>query len=68
MLYTVYTKYLNQEPTCHGTIECDGENAATIYAYNIACDIFSQHKDDEGITSFEDFHEALFSTIDFWIE
>jgi hypothetical protein len=68
MLYTIYTRYLNEEPVCHGTIECNDENTATIYAYHRACDVFSQHADDYGIASFEEFHDALFSTVEFWIE
>jgi hypothetical protein len=68
MLYTIYTRYLDEEPVCHGTIECKDENTATIYAYHIACDVFSQHADDYGIASFEEFHDALFSTVEFWIE
>lgn len=44
MLYTIYTRYLNQEPVCHGTIECENENTATIYAYHMACDIFHNTK------------------------
>ena len=68
MLYTIYTRYLNEEPVCHGTIECDNENTATIYAYHRACDVFSQRADDEGIASFEEFHDALFSMVEFWIE
>ena len=68
MLYTIYTRYLNEEPVCHGTIEFKNSNEATIYAYHRACDVFSQHADDEGLASFEEFHDALFSTVEFWIE
>ena len=68
MLFTIYTKYLDQEPVCHGVIECPNEDEATMYAYKMACDIFSQHATDAVMSSFEDFHEALFSTVEFWIE
>lgn len=68
MLYTIYTRYLDQEAVCHGTIECPSEHEATMYAYKCACDIFSQHANDKVMSSFEDFHEALFSTVEFWVE
>ena len=68
MLYTIYTKFLDEEPICHGTIECNDPDEATIYAYHRACDVFSQHENDAVMSSFEEFHEALFSTVSFWIE
>ena len=68
MLFTIYTKFLDEEPVCHGTIECNDPNEATIYAYEMACDVFSQHENDAVMSSFEEFHEALFSTVSFWIE
>ena len=68
MLFTIYTKYLDENPISHGTIECPTENDAMMYAYKMACDVFSQHATDDVISSFEDFHDALFSTVEFWIE
>ena len=68
MLFKIYTQYLNEPALYHGTIEADNEFKATLYAYECAKNIFSQHADDEGMASFEEFHEALFSTVEFWIE
>ena len=68
MLYTIYTRYLDHEPVCHGTIECNDEMMATIYAYHCAQNIFSHHEYDEAMSSFEEYHDALFSTVEFWIE
>lgn len=68
MLYTIYTRYLNQEPVCHGTIERNDEMTATIYAYHCAQDVFSQHETDAIMSTFEEYHDALFSTVEFWIE
>ena len=66
MLFTIYTKFLNDEPVCHGTIECPSEHEATVYAYEIACRLFSAACPAE--MAFDDFHDALFSNIEFWIE
>lgn len=68
MLFTIYTRYLNEKEVCHGTIECNDQNEAMMYAYKMACNVFSQHESDAVMSSFEDFHEALFSTVSFWIE
>ena len=68
MLFKVYTQYLNEPALYHGTIEADNEFKATLYAYECAKNIFSQHEYDEAISSFEDYHDALFSTVNFWVE
>jgi hypothetical protein len=41
---------------------------ATIYAYHCAQDVFSQHETDAIMSTFEEYHDALFSTVEFWIE
>lgn len=68
MLFTIYTKFLDEEPICHGTIEFNDPNEAMMYAYEMACDVFSQHENDVIMSTFEEYHEALFSTVSFWIE
>ena len=68
MLFKIYTKYLDQKPVYHGTFETPDETAANLYAYKKACDVFSQHETEIEMSTFEDYHEALFSTVDFWIE
>lgn len=68
MLFKIYTQYLNEPAQCHGTIEADNDFIATMYAYRCAKNVFSQHEYDEAISSFEDYHEALFSTVNFWVE
>ena len=68
MLFTIYTKFLNEPTICHGAIECDSEFDATIYAYRCAMDIFSQHGYEDRYDSYESYHEALFDHVEFWIE
>lgn len=68
MLFKVYTKYLNEPAQYHGIIETDSEFKATLYAYECAKNVFSQHEYDKEMDSFEDYHDALFSTVNFWVE
>lgn len=68
MLYRVYTKYLDEEPTCYGTLDFGDEFRATTYAYFAARDVFSQHETKEKFQTYEDYHDALFSAVEFWIE
>ena len=68
MLFKIYTRYLNEEPVYHGSEEFDNEMEATIYAYERAKDIFSQHEYEAALDSFDNFHDALFSTVDFWVK
>ena len=48
--------------------EFDDESNATIYAYERAKDIFSQYEYEAAFDSFDNFHDALFSAVDFWVE
>ena len=68
MLYRIYTKYLDKEPTCYGTLDFGDEFRATTYAYFAARDVFSQHATEEKFQTYEDYHDALFSAVEFWVE
>lgn len=68
MPYMIYTKYLDQEFVYQGTFEFKDEFAANVYAYHLIRDMFSQYHNDNEFKTFEDYHDALFSTLNFKVE
>ena len=68
LLFSIYTRYLDNPPCNHGIIECPDEHTAMVYAYETAAKVLLEHENDAEVSCFNDFHDALFSTVEFWIE
>lgn len=67
MLFKLYTRYKGEKEYCHGTIDVPSEHIATIKAYHKAVDVYTEHEHEVSVSSFSDFHNQLFSLVDFWV-
>ena len=67
MLFELYTRHKGEEERYHGTVDVSSEHIATIKAYHKAVDVYVEHGHDASVSSFSDFHDRLFSLVDFWV-
>lgn len=67
MLFKLYTRYKGEEERYHGTVDVPSEHIAMIKAYNLAAEVYAEHEHDVSASSFSDFHDQLFSLVDFWV-
>lgn len=67
MLFKLYTRYKGEKEYCHGTVDVSSEHIATIKAYHKAAEVYAEHEHDASVSSFSDFHDRLFSLVDFWV-
>lgn len=67
MLFELYTRYKGEEERYHGIVDVQSEHIAMIRAYHMAADVYAEHDHETSVSSFFDFHDQLFSLVDFWI-